>query len=53
VGSVINLRGARKSGETADVGDQDDRLFSHGKDLSRVRREVDVPSRLSREAPQA
>src|SRR5205085_1925303 len=35
VGSVINLRGARKSGETADVGDQDDRFFSHGKDLSR------------------
>ena len=38
VGSVIDLRGARKSGETADVGDQDDRLFSHGKDLLSPRR---------------
>jgi hypothetical protein len=35
VGSVINFRRARKSGETADVGDQDDRLFSHGKGLLR------------------
>jgi hypothetical protein len=32
VGSVIDFRRARKSAETADVGDQDDCLFSHGKD---------------------
>src|SRR4029079_16922375 len=49
VGGVIDLRGARKVSETADVGDQDDRLFSHSKKLSRLT----VPSRLSWETHQA
>ena len=47
VGGVIDLRGARKAGETADVGDQDDRLFSHSKKLSRCAAGLTVP--LSRE----
>ena len=48
VGRVIDLRGARKSGETADVGDQNDRLFSHSKKLSRRAVGLTVPSRMSR-----
>src|ERR1700730_11574012 len=32
VGGVIDLRRVRKSGETADVGDQNDRSFGHGED---------------------
>ena len=49
VGGVIDLRCDRKAGETADVGDQDDRLFSHSKKLSRCAAGLTVPSRLSRE----
>jgi hypothetical protein len=30
VGGVIDLRGFREMGESADVGNEDDRLFSHG-----------------------
>jgi hypothetical protein len=35
MGGVIDLRGAREFGKPTDIGDQDDRLFSHGKDLLR------------------
>jgi hypothetical protein len=52
VGGVIDLRGARKVSETADVGDQDDRLFSHSKKLSRCVAGLTVPSRLSWETNQ-
>jgi hypothetical protein len=32
VGGEIDFRRARKSGETADVGDQNGRSFGHGED---------------------
>jgi hypothetical protein len=50
---VIDLRGACKVGEAADVGDQDDRLFSHSKKLSRCAAGLTVPSRLSWETHQS
>ena len=42
VGGVIDLGRARKSGETADVGDQNDRSFGHGED-SKAGRQITYP----------